>query len=63
MTFTPLEKGYYCPNMEDCSKCHYHDTLCIVYGKEGKKKLRELEEDYKRRNENARRRKTERNKN
>lgn len=49
MTYTPLEKGYDCPSLEDCSKCPYHDTLCIIYGKQGKKRLKELEEDYKRR--------------
>lgn len=49
MIFTPLEKGYECPDAEDCTKCPYYKTLCIVYGKEGKKRRKELEEDYRKR--------------
>lgn len=52
MTFTPLEKGYDCPSLEDCSKCPYHKTLCFVYGKEGQKRRKELEEDYRKRSKN-----------
>ena len=49
MIFTALEKGYECPDAEDCTKCPYYKTLCIVYGKEGKKRRKELEEDYRER--------------
>lgn len=37
---TTEEKGYECPNFEDCTDCIYYKTLCIVYSKEGKQKYK-----------------------
>lgn len=37
---TTEEKGYKCPNKEDCTQCNFYKDLCIVYGKTGKKNHR-----------------------
>lgn len=34
------EKGYKCPDEEDCTQCKYYKDLCIVYGSTGKKKYK-----------------------
>lgn len=41
------EKGYKCPNLEDCTKCDFFKDLCIVYGKTGKKKAKKWHENLK----------------
>lgn len=37
---TAEEKGYECPDLEDCTQCEFYTDLCIIYGKTGKKKLK-----------------------
>lgn len=34
---TAEEKGYKCPDLEDCTQCEFYKDLCIIYGKTGKK--------------------------
>lgn len=34
---TTEEKGYKCPDLEDCTQCGFYKDLCIVYDKTGKK--------------------------
>jgi len=29
-------KGYKCPSLEDCSKCKFYKTDCIIFSKKGK---------------------------
>lgn len=41
MLMTPIEKGYVCPGLTDCTKCQFFKNECIVYGKEGKKRFKE----------------------
>lgn len=41
MLMTPIEKGYVCPDLTDCTKCQFLKNECIVYGKEGKKRFKE----------------------
>lgn len=42
-TMTPIEKGYTCCN--DCMKCTVHDTDCIVYSKNGRKRYEQWKKD------------------
>lgn len=44
MVIPELIKGYVCPNLEDCSKCKYYKTECIVYSKKGQAKVKEYKE-------------------
>lgn len=37
---TKAEKGYKCPDLEDCFNCELRKTKCIVYSKEGQKKYK-----------------------
>lgn len=43
MLMTTIEKGYVCPNLTDCTKCQFFKIECIVYGKEGKKKIQGMD--------------------
>lgn len=45
MTMPEELKGYKCPDMEDCSKCEYHNTKCIVYSTVGKKKYQQWKKE------------------
>lgn len=57
MVYTPLEKGYECPNSKDstweeegktCDDCPLKTTKCIIFSKAGQKRLKELKEYYSR---------------
>lgn len=32
MLMTPIEKGYVCPDLPDCTECQFFKNECIVYG-------------------------------